>query len=144
MKMSPQGIANAHHHRVTILAFLTFCGRIARTIKRRKKAQVKKLLDRHPVVALIGPRQSGKTTLALDIAEDRPSVYLDLEAPSDLAKLSEPELYLSSHEDKLIILDEVQRVPDLFRTLRGLIDSGRRRGQQRAVFSCWGRLPLIC
>ena len=95
-------------------------------LKRRKKPDIEGLLRRHPAVALLGPRQSGKTTLALEIAEKSPSVYLDLESPSDIAKLSEPELYLAAHEDKLVILDEVHRVPDLFKVLRGLIDGGRR------------------
>ncbi|APG95378.1 AAA family ATPase [Sinorhizobium americanum] len=75
----------------------------------------------------------GKTTLALAIAERPPSVYLDLESDADRAKLSEPELYLEQHVDKLVILDEVHRLPNLFQNLRGLIDraprSGRRAGQ---------------
>jgi len=91
------------------------------------------LLTRHPVVGLLGPRQVGKTTLALAVGENRPSIYLDLESPSDLAKLAEPELFLRLHEDKLVILDEIQRVPGLFQVLRGLVDQGRRskRGNGR-------------
>ena len=81
-----------------------------------------------PTVALLGPRQTGKTTLAHEVAKSRPSVYLDLESEADRAKLAEPELYLAQHADKLVILDEIQRAPQLFRTLRGLIDAGRRRG----------------
>jgi hypothetical protein len=81
-----------------------------------------------PAVALLGPRQTGKTTLAHEVAKSRPSVYLDLESEADRAKLAEPELYLAQHADKLVILDEIQRAPQLFRTLRGLIDAGRRRG----------------
>ena len=69
----------------------------------------------------------GKTTLAQHIAEERPSIYLDLESPADRGKLADAALYLPSHEDKLVILAEVQRIPELFRTLRGLIDTGRRR-----------------
>jgi predicted AAA+ superfamily ATPase len=65
--------------------------------------------------ALLGPRQVGKTTLALEIAKQRPSsIYLDLESDGDRAKLSDPQLYLAEHEDKLVILDEVHRVPNLF------------------------------
>ncbi|MER8523362.1 AAA family ATPase [Mesorhizobium sp. M0622] len=62
-------------------------------------------------MALIGPRQVGKTTLALEIAETRPSIYLDLESDADKAKLAEPELYLAEHEGELVILDEVHRLP---------------------------------
>ena len=107
-------------------------------IERRHRPTVEGLLERHPAVALIGPRQSGKTTLALKIAEGRPSAYLDLEAPSDLARLGEPELYLGTLEDKLVILDEVHRVPDLFKVLRGLIDAGRRRGRRAGWFLLLG------
>jgi predicted AAA+ superfamily ATPase len=79
-------------------------------------------LDGSAAVALLGPRQSGKTTLALEIGRTRPSLYLDLEAPSDRARLDEPEAFLSTHQDELVILDEVHRVPGLFPVLRGLID----------------------
>ena len=89
-----------------------------------------------PAVALLGPRQVGKTTLALEVAEARPAVYLDLESEADRAKLSEPALYLSQHEDKLVILDEIQRTPQLFRHLRGLIDAGRRRARGTGRFQC--------
>jgi uncharacterized protein len=84
------------------------------------KDRVFTLLVRFPVVAVLGPRQVGKTTLALEIAEelgDR-AIYLDLELPSDRAKLADAELYFASHERNLVILDEIQRVPGLFRTLR--------------------------
>ena len=96
------------------------------------------LLARHPVVGLLGPRQVGKTTLALAVAENRPSLYLDLESPSDLAKLAEPELFLRLHEDKLVILDEIQRVPGLFQVLRGLVDQGRRSKRANGRFLVLG------
>jgi predicted AAA+ superfamily ATPase len=89
-------------------------------------------------VALLGPRQIGKTTLAHSIAERRKSVYLDLESPLDQEKLSDPTFYLSEHEDELVILDEVQRMPELFATLRGLIDQGRRRGKKFGRFLLLG------
>ena len=73
------------------------------------------LLDHYPAVALLGPRQVGKTTLALTLAEQRPALYLDLEADADRAKLSDAELYLADHEGKLVILDEVHRIPNLKR-----------------------------
>ena len=82
-----------------------------------------------PAVALLGPRQAGKTTLALQVAQGLPHVYLDLESERDRAKLAQPELYLEGHLDKLVILDEVHRAPGLFPVLRGLIDRARREGQ---------------
>ncbi|MFO1430084.1 MAG: ATP-binding protein [Candidatus Competibacteraceae bacterium] len=100
------------------------------------------LLSQHAAVGLLGPRQVGKTTLALAIAATRSAVYLDLEAPSDLAKLAEPELYLTMQEDKLVILDEIQRVPGLFQTLRGLIDHGRQRGHRNGRFLVLGSASL--
>ena len=91
---------------------------------------MQKLLGQFPVVVLIGPRQVGKTTLAKAYLEGHPSaVYLDLELPSDLAKLQEPELYLSSLEQSLVVIDEVQRRPELFPVLRSLVDQARRPGR---------------
>src|SRR4051812_15662341 len=89
-----------------------------------------KALKRQAAVALIGPRQVGKTTLARAIAEATPSLYLDLESPPDRAKLADPWLFLSEKEDVLVILDEIHRVPELFQSLRGLIDEGRRKGKR--------------
>jgi predicted AAA+ superfamily ATPase len=97
-------------------------------IERRVKKQLLEAIGSAPAVGLLGPRQVGKTTLALDIGEARPSMYLDLETASDRAKLADPESYLASHEDRLVILDEVHRAPELFQSLRGLIDRGRRKG----------------
>ena len=91
-----------------------------------------------PAVALLGPRQVGKTTLAHEIGETRPSIYLDLESASDRARLTDPEAYLGAHEDELVILDEVHRAPELFRQLRGLIDRGRRRGKTAGRFLLLG------
>jgi len=93
-------------------------------------------------MVLLGPRQVGKTTLALAFAEagsdQPPPLYLDLESPSDRAKMAEPELYLSANEDRLVILDEFQRVPELVQTLRGLIDTDRRRGRKNGRFLLLG------
>jgi len=107
-------------------------------IPRRLQRVVTDRLDHLPAVALLGPRQVGKTTLAHRIAAERDSVYLDLESPRDREKLSDPQFYLSGHEDKLVVLDEVQRMPDLFATLRGLIDTGRRHGRQSGRFLLLG------
>lgn len=82
------------------------------------------------MVALLGPRQCGKTTLARKLVQDSPqAVYLDLERPSDLRKLTDPELYLGPLSDRLVVLDEIQRAPDLFPVLRSLIDEHRRPGR---------------
>lgn len=111
-------------------------------IERRIATELNELIDTSPAVALIGPRQVGKTTLALDIADHRPSIYLDLESDADRAKLAEPELYLSQHSDKLVILDEVHRLPDLFQNLRGLIDRGRRSGRKAGQFLLLGSASI--
>ncbi|MFM1812586.1 MAG: hypothetical protein RLZZ336_1524 [Cyanobacteriota bacterium] len=107
-------------------------------ISRLALAELERRLALFPAVALLGPRQVGKTTLALQLAASRSSVYLDLEAPGDQARLSDPTLYLASQADKLVVLDEVQRLPELFRSLRGLIDAGRRRGQSAGRFLLLG------
>ncbi|MEI7842363.1 MAG: ATP-binding protein [Gallionellaceae bacterium] len=87
------------------------------------------LLD-FPAVALLGPRQAGKTTLAKVVASQySDSIYLDLERPSDLAKLTDPELFLSRYPNHLIVLDEIQRQPELFPLLRSLIDDNRHPGR---------------
>jgi predicted AAA+ superfamily ATPase len=91
-----------------------------------------------PVVALLGSRQVGKTTLARDLDFGKPSHYLDLERPSDLAKLADPELYLSRFANHLVILDEIQRVPDLFPMLRSLVDERRRAGEKDGHFLILG------
>jgi predicted AAA+ superfamily ATPase len=111
-------------------------------IPRRLLPSVTAALAEAPAVALLGPRQVGKTTLALEVARSRPAVYLDLESEADRAKLSEPELYLRQHEDKLVILDEIQRTPQLFRVLRGIIDAGRRRGRGKGRFLILGSASI--
>lgn len=111
-------------------------------IDRRLQAQLRSLLAEYPAVVLLGPRQVGKTTLALEIAEMMDSVYLDLESTADRAKLSDVELYLRDHEDRLVIFDEVHRVPDLFRSLRGLIDRGRRKGKRAGRFLLLGSASM--
>jgi predicted AAA+ superfamily ATPase len=100
-------------------------------IPRDLEAAVRASLRRFPVVALIGARQVGKTTLARGLLRRTPgrAVLLDLERPSDLAKVAEPELYLEPLADKLVVLDEVQRAPGLFPVLRALVDARRRPGR---------------
>lgn len=99
---------------------------------------VRSALGCQAAVALIGPRQVGKTTLALDIARTRDSLYLDLEDRDDRNRLGEPALFLDHVEDRLVILDEIHRLPDIFQTLRGVIDRGRRRSKGRGRFLILG------
>jgi hypothetical protein len=99
-------------------------------------------LDHAPAVALLGPRQSGKTTLALGLGVDRQAHYLDLESVADRARLEEPESYLAQHSGRLVILDEVHRAPGLFPVLRGLIDRGRRAGHRAGQFLLLGSASL--
>ena len=98
-------------------------------------------LEHMPAVALLGTRQVGKTSLALEISEaviHKSVSYLDLELDTDLAKLDDPEGYLKTFENKLLIIDEVQLKPDLFRILRGLIDRRKRAGETAAHFLLLG------
>lgn len=111
-------------------------------ITRRIQAELEGLLQEFPAVVLLGPRQVGKTTLALALGEQAPAVYLDLESEEDKAKLTDPALYLAGLEDKLVILDEVHRLPGLFQTLRGLIDQGRRRGRRSGRFLLLGSASM--
>jgi hypothetical protein len=111
-------------------------------IARRASRILLAALSRQAAVALIGPRQVGKTTLALEVARGAPHLYLDLESREDLSKLAEPALFLRAYEDRLVILDEVHRAPELFRTLRGLIDEGRRRGRGTGRFLVLGSASI--
>ena len=95
-------------------------------------------LSHNPAVAILGPRRIGKTTLARAIVRGRPSKYLDLKNHEDFQKLDNPAHYLGLHADRLVILDEVQRCPDLFLCLRGLIDAGRREGHGNGRFLILG------
>ncbi len=92
----------------------------------------------NPAVAILGPHQAGKTTLALDIGKQMPSLYLDMENPQDRQRLQSPAAYLKTQRDKLVILDEVQQFPDLFMSLRGVIDEGRREGRGNGRFLILG------
>ncbi|MDA1301395.1 MAG: ATP-binding protein [Proteobacteria bacterium] len=112
------------------------------------------MLDRHitekllatisqvPAVVLLGARQVGKTTLAKAIAKRIDSIYLDLEAPEDLLKLSDPTSFLGAHADRLVILDEIQRAPELFSVLRGLIDQNREQGRGAAQYLLLGSASM--
>lgn len=100
-------------------------------IQRVLQTELVALCEDFPAVGIIGARQVGKTTLAKEVAAHMPghAVYLDLERPSDVAKLQDPEVYFQAHRDDLIILDEVHRVPEIFTVLRSEIDTDRRPGR---------------
>ena len=103
---------------------------------------VRQALSHQASVVLMGPRQVGKTTLALQIGEAQNALYLDLEDIQERDKLSNAAVFLAAYEDRLVILDEIHRVPDLFLTLRGLIDQGRRRGLRTGRFLLLGSASL--
>lgn len=113
-------------------------------IHRSIQTRVAGLLQQFPAVAILGPRQVGKTTLAHLLAEERgeKSLYIDLELPSDRAKLADPELYLAQYEYRLVILDEIHRLPGIFQTLRSLIDRRRRKGAPSGHFLLLGSASI--
>ncbi len=113
-------------------------------IARLAQPKLRKLLQQFPAIALLGPRQVGKTTLAHALAEElgTQALYLDLELPSDRAKLAEPELYLAQHENRLVIFDEIHRLPGIFATLRSLIDQRRRKGKRNSQFLLLGSASI--
>ena len=98
-------------------------------VQRKDEERLLSALGRSPAVALLGPRQAGKSTLARHLIDTDHAVYLDLQNRSDLAKLNEPELFFEEHRDQLVCLDEIQRVPELFNILRSEIDQKRVPGR---------------
>ena len=111
-------------------------------IPRIASHDVESALERQAAAALIGPRQVGKTTLALEIGRARGALYLDLEDRADRDKLAEPALFLDRFEDRLVILDEIHRAPDLFQSLRAAIDRGRRAGKGKGRFLVLGSASI--
>lgn len=111
-------------------------------IDRILSADLEEALAQAPAVALLGPRQVGKTTLALEVGQRFNAHYLDLESEQDRAKLVQTELYLADHQDKLVILDEVHRAPGLFPILRGMIDRARRQGRLAGRYLLLGSASL--
>jgi hypothetical protein len=109
---------------------------------RRLLPVLEQRLAEEAAVVLLGPRQAGKTTLALAVAGRFDAMYLDLESDQDRSKLSEPELYLADHLDRLVVLDEIHRAPGLFPSLRGLIDRARRVGRRTGLFLLLGSASL--
>ena len=100
-------------------------------ISRFAEAELAKALARSPAVAILGPRQSGKSTLARTFLKQQgiPHVFLDLQDRADRNKLAEPELFLERHRDTLVCLDEIQTLPGFFPQLRVEIDKHRRPGR---------------
>lgn len=111
-------------------------------IQRRLEDIIKEALLRSPSVALMGPRQVGKTTIALNISETVPSLYLDLESRLDLEKVRDIAAFHADNSDKLIILDEIQRLPEVFAPLRGIIDRERRKGNKTGQFLFLGSASI--
>jgi len=111
-------------------------------IERRKAPDIASLLQQTPAVVLTGPRQAGKTTLALELAAHRDAVYLDLESEPDRARLAEPQLYFADHANELVVLDEIQRSPGIFEALRGTIDQARREGRGNGRFLLLGSAAI--
>ena len=107
-------------------------------LDRKHRELIEEALDTQAGVVLLGPRQVGKTTLAQDIADARDAVYLDMERSADRQILEEPDLYLDEQVGRLVVIDEVQFLPNLFRVLRGQIDRRRRRGFRTGQFLLLG------
>ena len=106
---------------------------------RQPQQKLLRLMQQFPAVGLLGPRQAGKTTLAFAQKALYPNaLYLDLELPSAQRQLDDPEAFLMAHAQQLVILDEVQRMPELFGILRGVIDQRRRMGQASGQFLLLG------
>ena len=106
---------------------------------RQPQLKLLRLLQQFPAVGLLGPRQAGKTTLAFAQKALFPNaLYLDLELPSAQRQLDDPEAFLMAHAQQLVILDEVQRMPELFGILRGVIDQRRRMDQPSGQFLLLG------
>jgi predicted AAA+ superfamily ATPase len=107
--------------------------------KRHAQQHLTDLLNQFAAVVLLGPRQTGKTTLAFAQKEAHANaLYLDLELPSAQRQLDDPEAFFLAHPNQLVILDEVQRIPEIFSILRGVIDQRRRQGESNGQFLLLG------
>ena len=111
-------------------------------LHRSLSATLEQALDEHPAVVLLGPRQVGKTTLALEVGRARDALYLDLESEQHRALLSDAEAFLNRHQGRLVILDEVHRSTGLFALLRGRIDAARRSGHGTGQYLLLGSASL--
>ena len=111
-------------------------------ISRKTTTDLKEALDRQAAVVIIGPRQVGKTTLAIEVGKELDALYLDLASKADREKLHDAEYFLRQHQDRLVILDEIHRMPELFQLLRGLIDRARRAGQPTGRYLILGSAAI--
>ena len=111
-------------------------------IQRELQKRILELLQVNAAVVMTGPRQVGKTTLALAISSELNAVYRDLENPRELEQVRDLELLVSQYPGRLIILDEVQRAPEIFAPLRGIIDQRRRQGLRSGQFLFLGSASL--
>lgn len=98
-------------------------------LKRSIYSELEEALEDYPVVALLGQRQVGKSTLVTDLLNVDSKIYLDLELESDLRKLSEPEIFFERHKNSLVCLDEIQLMPGIFKTIRGTVDKNKKNAQ---------------
>ena len=133
---------NYQHYPYFYYAIVIFHVIFAEMIKRRIEQTLREALGHSSSVALLGPRQVGKTTLAFSIANTTPCIYLDLESRLDLQKVRDIEAFHADNSDKLIILDEVQRLPEVFASLRGIIDKQRRKGNKAGLFLFLGSASI--
>lgn len=111
-------------------------------IKRRLEKKITQNLRHSASVVMIGPRQVGKTTLAINICNTLSALYLDLENRLDLQKISDIKSFYNENSDKLIILDEIQKLPNLFSELRGIIDKERRNNNKTGLFLFLGSASI--
>ncbi len=110
-------------------------------LKRRLFSGIDSRLRQQPAVVLLGPRQVGKTTLAREVAAAWPgAVFLDMEDESDRARLAQPPAFFARYRDRLVVIDEVQALPEIFSALRPEIDADRRPGRFLLLGSASGRL----
>ncbi len=123
-------------------ADLIFHVKFAWMIQRRLENQLRQTMQHSASVALMGPRQVGKTTIALNLSEQMPAIYLDLENTLDAVKASDINAFHAANRNKLIILDEVQRTPEIFAPLRGIIDKERRKGNRTGLFLFLGSASM--